>query len=121
MGVASENIRSNSVSLGPEYGTGMCSPHVGCSVPSQILAYPRLRYNLAYGSVEMLAHSWIRLRLPVMDGVEYQGGLDDFVADQQQAFREVREALKERQVAKIATGEDTMTTSVVSRLGDRPR
>ena len=38
--------------------------------------------------------------VPVVDGVEYQGGLHAFVADQQQAFREVHEALEKRQAAK---------------------
>ena len=37
---------------------------------------------------------------PVVDGVEYIWALDTFVADQQQAFREVCEALEERQAAK---------------------
>ena len=37
---------------------------------------------------------------PVVDGVEYKGGLDAFVADKQQAFREVRKALEERKTMK---------------------
>ena len=46
---------------------------------------------------------------PVLDGVEYQGGLDAFVAAQQQAVREVREALEEGKPINIEVGAAIMT------------
>ena len=49
---------------------------------------------------------------PTIDGVEYRRGLDAFVADEHQAFREVRKALKERQAANDRATVGGATTPV---------